>query len=310
MTENTRSCESAAQRRREPDLMVLVDRYVSGRVARSELAETSAVCIRSTLRQFALMVDVAPSRVDRRHVLRFIGDPSVGPHRKRARLSQLRVFIEWCCDEGYMRRNPAAGVRPPKLPPLLPRALTQDECDRLMAAVADDHRLRLVVLLMLQEGLRRGEVARLELGDIDRRKRTVAIRGKGGRGGVTAVLPLSEQTWRALETYHEAVSAPLWGPVVRSRHDDASPVRPQTITRMVSGALEAAGIKKRARDGKSAHALRHTMAQDLIDDGVDVHTVQHAMRHADIASTQLYLRGEVKGLRDAMAGRQYGGVGR
>lgn len=66
-----------------------------------------------------------------------------------------------------------------------------------------------------------------------------------------------------------------------------------------------AGVKIANGDGRSAHACRHTMATDLVDSGADLLTVQQALGHAQLQTTQTYLRGVTPDLRQAMAGRAY-----
>lgn len=70
-------------------------------------------------------------------------------------------------------------------------------------------------------------------------------------------------------------------------------------------AMRDSGVKEYNGDGRSAHALRHTCAQDLVDGGADIRVVQRVLRHSSIRNTELYVRGEVKGLRPVMEGRRY-----
>jgi integrase/recombinase XerD len=69
--------------------------------------------------------------------------------------------------------------------------------------------------------------------------------------------------------------------------------------------IAAAGVKSLPGDGISAHALRHTCAQDMIDRGADIREVQHALGHRSVMSTEIYLRRAPVGLRQAMEGRRY-----
>jgi site-specific recombinase XerD len=71
-------------------------------------------------------------------------------------------------------------------------------------------------------------------------------------------------------------------------------------------AMREAGIKRFNGDGRSAHALRHTCAHDLLEQTQNVYAVQLALRHRSITSTQIYLRGSVRDLRATMGGRRYG----
>ncbi len=156
-------------------------------------------------------------------------------------------------------------------------------------------------LLEVQEGLRAGEVSRLQIGDIDFIGRTARVVGKGGH---ERLLPISEETWAAVSAYldeHPATS----GPLLRSYRQPWRPLAPDTISGMVSEWMRVAGIKRRARDGISGHALRHTMATDALRNGAHLRDVQHALGHAHLATTEAYLPLVVNDLRAAMGGRRY-----
>lgn len=284
-------------------LAPLCIQYVRSRRDKGELTQGTGEQYLSRLLRFADAVNLAPGRVRRRHIERWLEEPGLSAHYRRARLSAVRGFFQWCVIQGHVERDPTAGVRMPKLPPLLPRYLTPDESEAAVEA-CDDPRARLAAILMLQEGLRRGEVARIQLGDIDRRKRILAVRGKGGGGEVTRRLPLVDEAWRALNAFLPSVPGAS-GPLFRSTRYPDRGLSGAWIGELVTRAMKDAGVKRYAWDGRSPHALRHTCAQDLVDADVDVRLVQKALGHASIRNTELYLRGAVQGLTEAMEGRRY-----
>ena len=157
---------------------------------------------------------------------------------------------------------------------------------------------------MLQLGLRRVEVSRAEVGDIDFRKSTMLVRGKGADGGISAALPLTDEVREALRLYvsTEGLTA---GPLFLDRRGTGRGISAAHVGMLVVEAFREAGVKSHNGDGRSAHALRHTCAQDLFDAGVETRVVQKVLRHASIRNTEIYLRGEVGGLREAMEGRRY-----
>lgn len=81
--------------------------------------------------------------------------------------------------------------------------------------------------------------------------------------------------------------------------------KPQTVSHIVTEAMVAAGVKRAGHDGCTPHALRHTAAQDVLHAGADIRQVQAMLGHKSVSTTEWYLRAEVPGLRDAMAGRDY-----
>lgn len=286
-----------------PDLAPLALRYIRERRLRGELTKDTAAQYESRLLRFADALAIPSEKVTRRHVLHWMEAPNLSAHYRRARLSVLRGFCQWCVIDGHMTVDPTVGVPLPKLPPLLPRYLTVDEATAFLAE-CHDPRARLAAILMLQEGLRRGEVTRIQLGDIDRRKRILAVRGKGGRGEVTRRLPLVDEAWKAMGAYLPLVPGSS-GPLFRSVRWPDRPVSGAWIGELVTRAMWEAGVKRYRWDGRSPHSLRHTFAQDLVDEDVDLRVVQKALGHASIRNTELYVRGSVNGLAEAMEGRRY-----
>lgn len=155
---------------------------------------------------------------------------------------------------------------------------------------------------MLQEGLRRKEVAGLSLGDFDFSERIMVVRGKGNH---ERVLPISSETWRALCCYLSERPATA-GPLIRNYHDGRSALAAVSVGRLVSEWMSDAGIKEKAYDGRSAHALRHTAASDMLRSGAHLRDAQQALGHQSITATQRYMPWLVGDLRTAMAGRNYG----
>jgi len=285
-------------------LVPLVLRYVRGRVARGELVRDTAEQYRSRLLDFARSTPVEPDALTRRHVLRWLERPGLSVPYRRARLTALRGFCQWLVVERLIERDPTLGIRPPEMPPLLPRYLPAEDMAALMAVVRDDPRTRLACLLMVQEMLRRGEVARIQLGDVDLRRRVLSVRGKGGRGGVTRRTHLTTETMEALRAYLPIVSATS-GPLLRSVRWRDRGISGAHVGELVSKAMYAAGVKHFGGDGRSPHALRHTGAQDLVDRGEDLRKVQKALGHASIKNTEIYVRGAVGDLSEVLEGRRY-----
>lgn len=280
----------------------LVFRYLRERRARGELVKDTADQYESRLLDFVRSLPKGRTPT-RRDVERWLERDGISTNYRRSRLSALRQFTRWCVLNGHLDSDPCLGVPLPRLEDPLPRYLTADEMAALMACCTDA-RTRLAALLMVQELLRRGEVARIEIGDIDLGKRTLAVRGKGGRGKVTRREPISDETLTALRDYLAETKRHA-GALFRSRRDVSVPVKGATLGEDVTLAMKRAGVKHYPFDGRSPHALRHTGAQDLADAGVDMRVVQKALGHKTIRSTELYVRGDVNGLREAMAGRVY-----
>lgn len=271
--------------------------YVGERTRMGQLTGESPRTYRKALWLFARFVgaDTVVSKVNRRHVERWLLSMKVAPATMRERLSVLRSFTKWCVENGYMRRDPCVGVEGAKQPRLIPpRGLPAPA----VASIFDscpDARAELVVSLMVNEGLRCIEVARLEVGDIDPTQHSALITGKGGH---QRVLPISEETWALLRVYLGLFPATA-GPLIRSYRNPHKGISAHYISMLVSSYMKDSGVDE------SAHALRHTSATDMLRGGAHVRDVQAAMGHANLKTTERYLPWCVNNLRDAMGGRTY-----
>jgi len=285
-----------------PTISTLVGRYIGQRERCREISPLTVTSLRCNLGNFAKAIGDPPiTDLARSHIEAWIDGADLAPATLRTRLSQVKGLCAWAVEEGYLDRDPVARIKGPPQPRLVPRALRSTDVRALLGACGDP-RTELVVLLMLQEGLRRKEVAGLAFGDIDLEESLALVRGKANH---ERVVPLSGETLAALHRYLEERPATA-GPLVRSYHDDRSGLAPVTIGRMVSAAMWAAGVKRFAYDGRSAHACRHTMATDMLRKGANLRDVQVALGHASLAATQRYLAWAVGDLRTAMGGRTYG----
>jgi integrase/recombinase XerC len=279
-------------------------RYVAWRRGAGELGERSATQVRSRLLDFAGHAPTDPRRIQRRHVEAWMDRPGLAASYRRARLSTLRGFCRWCVAHEVMRRDPTAGLLAPRVPESVPKRLHTSEARALVEVAATDPRTYLVVLLMLQECLRRSEVAALDVEDIDYAARTLLVRGKGGGGRHTAALPISVETWEALTTYL-ALAGHRNGPLVRNRVRAHGRMAASTISELVRAAMVDAGVKRPGDASRTPHSCRHTGAHDMLERTHDVRAVQQALRHASVRSTEVYLRGQVGQLAGIMGGRRY-----
>lgn len=280
-----------------PELPPLVRIYLREALRSGLYAPTTLPSVQSNLMAFCRHVgNIPPSAITAAHVEAWLGSGRLARSTVRHRFSQVRGFCRWLMRRGLLDKDPTILLRAPRQPKPVPRALPAASVADLLA-VCPDSRARLVVILMAQLGLRAIEISRLEMGDIDFSFRVVRINGKGG---TQRLLPIPEQAWRALGTYLIENPAPA-GPVVRSYIQPWVALKPNSISKMLTGLMRAADV------AGSGHALRHTMATDLLRSGADVRTVQHALGHESLTSTSIYLPfTDVARLREAMEGRWYG----
>ncbi len=173
-----------------------------------------------------------------------------------------------------------------------------------LLAACPDQRARLIVVLMAQCGLRAGDLARVRVDDIDFARRRMDVRAKGGGGDVTHTVPVPAEAWGMIDSW---LRGRRRGPLIANeRRNTLTAVTGAHLSRLVRGWMREAGVKHAPWDGVSAHALRHTCAQDMLDGGASVDEVRAVLGHRTCATTELfYLRCEPRGLAAAIEGRHY-----
>lgn len=284
-----------------------VIRYLSVRVGLGEITTSSAVVIGPILKQWLRHVDHAhPSTWTEAQVAEWVNDPKLKPSTRKSRLTKLRPFCRWLVEEGVLERDPTRRVGRIIIPDGNPRDLTFEEV-QLVYATAPDDRGRLIVLLMAQMGLRCGDCARIRVEDIDVRRRSIHVRAKGGRGEPTHWEPVPAEAWVAVTGWVRSRNLRT-GPLLRSYQDPEMGLTPAFIGKMMVGWMYACGVKLYPGDGRSAHSLRHSCAQHMLDNGADIRDVQFTLGHRTVRSTEKYTLREPPGLREAMEGRRYRGA--
>jgi integrase/recombinase XerC len=223
------------------------------------------------------------------------------------KLSSVRAFCRFLIKRGVLAGNPAAAIRGPKKPKSLPRALDVDDAFRLVEAPAttgrtshrvlssaEDARHALLRLrdqalmeLLYSTGLRVSEACALETTDIDRDRYGVPIvLVRHGKGDKAREVPLGGAADRALLAYVparralEAEGAALFVNATGAR------LTPRSVQRMVKRWMIAGGVHADA----TPHGLRHSFATHLLDEGVDLRSIQELLGHASLSSTQIYTK--------------------
>jgi integrase/recombinase XerC len=287
-----------------------VNQYHDGR--RAELAAPTRRNHRYILGQFVDSVgpDVLITRVRRTHIEAWMSELEArgcSSSTIGGRLSTIRVFFRWCIEHEVLRRDPAATVRGPRRPSPNPRSLSDEQVTQLLKCA--DARERVILLLGLQEGLRRAEIASLRVSSFDWTDHVVTVTGKGNK---TRWIPVSAQTEDAIAVYLTERPAGPHVHLVRSEGNRPwSGITPDRVGLIIHDLFIAAGVKQRPWDGRSLHSTRHTFAVDILERGADPRDVADLLGHSDISLTlSVYGRrsAAIGRLRTAASGRTYGGA--
>ncbi|MDR2207886.1 MAG: tyrosine recombinase XerC [Azoarcus sp.] len=235
---------------------------------------------------------LAPADI-RRFVARLHGQGLSGRSIARI-LSAWRGLYRWLIRNRGAHVNPVEGIRPPRSPAMLPKALSQDQTKALLdtestAESALEYRDRAMFELFYSSGLRLAELAWLDLdsgsrnGWVDFAEGMVTVHGKRDR---VRTVPVGEPALVALTAWMEA----------RSQLSVAEGERALFITRN-GRRMSAGAIRGRLRRWTQAsglgvhvhpHMFRHSFASHLLQASGDLRAVQELLGHASIRSTQVY----------------------
>lgn len=213
-------------------------------------------------------------------------------------LTALRAFALWATKQGHMSGDPTAEVEWPQRLRPAPKPLTPAELAKLWAILADEplgifehwrhQRNRLVILLMYYAGLRRGEVARLRVADVNLAAGILTIRDSKSGDRAVAIHP------ELLVVLADAVAGRRQtDPVAPSERGRA--MKPADVGKIFEGWLARRGLRI------SAHRLRHTFATEVYRNSRDLLALQQALGHKSPETTKMYTAIDVEDQRQAVA---------
>lgn len=222
------------------------------------------------------------------------------PRTRARRAAALRSFYRFAAGENHVRADPARLLPSPRLPRLLPRALSLTDTERLLRAEHKDTETaagaaRLILELLYGCGLRASEAAGLRSTDFDLDGGFVRVTGKGGKA---RSVPISDSIRAALREYLRSGRTLACTPESADFLLLSKSGRPLTragIHAVVRQCAKSAGIRARL----TPHTLRHTFATHLVKGGADLRAVQEMLGHASIDTTQIYTTLAEEHLHDA-----------
>jgi len=273
----------------------LIDEFCDVLWLEDGLAQNTLEAYRRDLSQFATWLEAQHRKAlisaDQADIQSYLGYQ----FRKKTRatsvarlLSALKRFYRYCLRQGRIRADPTLKIDSPKLPRGLPKSLTEEDVESLLAAPRVDTALGLRDKAMLEtlyaSGLRVSELVKLKLGQVSQDMGVVRVVGKGSK---ERLVPLGEEAIAWIRQYLKEARPELLGG--RAADDLFVTARGSAMTRQMFWHLlrryaAQAGLKKPI----SPHTLRHAFATHLLNHGADLRVVQLLLGHSDISTTQIY----------------------
>lgn len=269
-----------------------IDLFVDALWLESGLSKNTLSAYRTDLNGFAKFIEpsnllnVTQSEVQK--FLAFLLAQGIKSSSSARVLSTLRRFYRYQIRENKMADDPCAQVRSPKQGRPLPKAMSEQQVDDLLAAPDTNTALGLRDRAMLETlyatGLRVSELVEMTLLEVNCSVGVVRIVGKGNK---ERLVPLGEQAVEWLERYLSQARPDL----LKQRTCDAlfvtargAGMSRQAFWYLIKKHALTAGIDQHL----SPHTLRHAFATHLINHGADLRSVQMLLGHADLSTTQIY----------------------
>ncbi len=270
-----------------------------GSMTAASINTTSAYA--SDVKQFEewisrLKIDT-PQLVTRDLVRQYISFLTTSQKAKRSvtrKLAAIRRYFAWHIRNGTLKTDPTTGVRTPSGTGRLPKVLTKEQLKALLSCDDPDvpewksSRDTALIELLYGSGLRVSEVCSIDLDSINDRNNTVIVMGKGAK---QRQIPVSEPSVFAVKQWlkfrHEVVCQETNALFLNAR---GHRLAPRDVRRI---------IDERALTPTHPHALRHTYATHLLDNGADLRAVQELLGHSDVATTQRYTQVSKERLKSA-----------
>ena len=256
----------------------------------------------------------------RSYQMRLLDDEKKSPKTVSQHMSVLSGFCRFLMKEGLLESNPVRLVPRPHQEKRIPVFYRKDSMDEyfsstdyfasredleafLQAPFTDvgersyKKRLaRLIINALYSLGIRRSELIGMMIGSVDFGRKVVKIRGKGDK---MREIPLIASLSEEILLYLEAVEALCGGE--RSLKEPlfvtyrGKPLYPVYVDRVVKS--ELGGVKD-ITGRRSPHALRHSLATELLNEGADLNSIKEMLGHSSLATTQVYTHSSIARLKD------------
>lgn len=246
-----------------------------------------------------------PDAIDKgivRDHLAVLADRGATSRTVARRIASLRRYFIWAARRGLSTGDPTAALHTPTVKGRLPRPIDEATVVAILESVDDEApewrrlRDRAVLEVLYGSGLRASEVCDVRIGSLSSDRSSLTVVGKGSK---ERMVPLSEPARDAIGAWlavrHEVAGDSSGDGLFLGARGGALGRR--EVARILDDACERAGVP----GGSHPHALRHSFATHLMDNGADTRSIQELLGHSDASTTQRYTHVSKERLRIAYA---------
>lgn len=246
---------------------------------------------------------ISPITIDKETVQRFIYEiaPSVNPRSQARIISGLKSFFNYLNFEDYRQDNPMDLLESPKIGRKLPDTLSEEDINRLIAAIdlskPEGERNRAMLETLYGCGLRVTELINLKLSDLFFEEDFIKVTGKGDK---QRFVPISEINKKYITIYQKEVRVHQ---TIQKGFEDILFLnrRGKQLTRaMIFTIIKQLAVQIDLGKNISPHTFRHSFATHLLKNGADLRAIQQMLGHESITTTEVYMHVDRSHLADVM----------
>jgi integrase/recombinase XerD len=287
-----------------------IDEFLTSLEVEKGYSENTRVAYKNDLSQFlSFLKSQKTSAVDQwsgvrkdhlvGYILHLKGDREYASTTVARKVAAIKSFFHFLVAEGFIKDDPTATLDSPRVKKYLPRAISQEDVERLLEETAKRDsprglRDRAILELLYATGMRVSELVSLDVGDVDLASASVRCFGKGGK---ERIIPIYERAVQAVDTYlNKGRLNLLRNPAQKALflNQRGERLTRQGLWLIVKGYVKDAGLTVQV----TPHTLRHSFATHMLRGGADLRNVQELLGHANIATTQVYTQVSNERLRE------------
>lgn len=245
----------------------------------------------AALSAYAALAGRRPEALDRPALEQFVREQmmrGLSPRSVARMVASVRGFYRFLVLDGRLERSPADDLRPPRAWPALPKCLSLEDVDTLIAqpdvATPRGQRDRAMIELLYATGLRVTELVSVRPSDLHLAEHYLTCIGKGSK---ERLVPIGEQASDWIRTYQSGGRRALLKGASSPRlfvNARGGPLSRVGFWKILKQYGRRAGLPR----ALSPHVLRHSFATHLLERGADLRAIQLMLGHADLSSTQIY----------------------
>jgi integrase/recombinase XerC len=251
----------------------------------------------------AIICEASPDMV--RQFLTHLSEQMYSAATMARKIATLRSFYKWADRRGLASANPMTLIRTPRQGKRLPKAITIEQVEQLLAAPDQRDVLgardRAMLETLYSTGIRVSELVALDIDDLDLTGEALKVRGKGKK---ERLVPLGSHALESIRRYTDQLRADprfngAWAegksdrPLFLNKHGERLSSR--SVRRKLDKYLRKVGLDPSI----SPHTLRHSFATHLLDNGASLRDVQEMLGHQSLSTTQVYTHLTGQRLHDA-----------